>query len=565
MTRIVRLTESDLTKIVKRVVTEEKRKTKHVKPVNVLIEEIDLMLNFHYKTNSTFLRHAKDFGEKFNILESVKINLVENIFNKDGLILEKFDILSNKKVITESEFNFQGELNSYFNFIKTSLLYQGGFINESQYQNYNLLNEGGFWSDLGSSISSGVSAAGNWVADKAKAVGSAVKSGAQAVAKGAKAVGGAVVDVAKKGYAALQGAWTKLKNLGLGAFMEKYRAFLTSNYGAALQLLIEVSTEGFGAVIPVIAWGLLLQYDQANVIAGTPNWFNLIFSIIGTATTGLASKAIGAAMPFFKGAGKAANSIGKALEWVAKSKFGRFFEPFVSKIAAGLGKIPGIIAKAMAWVESVFGKVFGQGVVNFFKKGAQAVSKYVSEFATSMSKWFKQDVVQGSKKLLNKGLKKVFSSAATLSPKLEAYLATEAGKRLSSKLSIEVVDKIKKELTSTLKGYSEDQALAYIDKKYGAQYGNLIRFVKTVKDVKTTGQDIGKSTKNWKTAGQNLKNSGDWSKKHYQDVVAKTQGLVQKTAKATDLGTKVITPGLTNQPVPAPVPGTKPVPGTALA
>ena len=109
-------------------------------------------------------------------------------------------------------------------------------------------------------------------------------------------------------------------------------------------------------------------------------------------------------MPFFKGAGKAANSIGKALEWVAKSKFGRFFEPFVSKIAAGLGKIPGIIAKAMAWVESVFGKVFGQGVVNFFKKGAQAVSKYVSEFATSMSKWFKQDVVQGSKKLLNKVL-----------------------------------------------------------------------------------------------------------------------------------------------------------------
>ena len=577
MTRIVRLTESDLTKIVKRVVTEEKRKSKYVKPVNVLIEEIDLMLKFHYKTNSAFLKHAKDFGEKFNILESVKIDLVENIFSNDGLILEKFDRLANKKVITESEFNFQVELNGYFNFIRTSLLYQSGFINESQYQNYNLLNEEGFWSDLGSGISSGVQAVGNAVGGAVKsgvqavksgvkAVGSAVKSGAKAVVQGAKNVGGAVVDVAKKGYAALQGAWTKLKNLGLGAFMEKYRAFLTSNYGAALQLLIEVSTEGLGAVIPVIAWGLLLQYDIANVYAGEPNWFNVIFSIIGTATTGLASKAIGAAMPFFKTAGKAANSIGSALQWVAKSKFGQFFKPLVSKIAAGLGKIPGIITKAMTWVQSVFGKIFGQGVVNFFKKGAAAVSKFITEFATGMNKWFQTSVVKGSKKLVGKTIQKGLNTGASLSPQLATYLTTAAGKRLSAKLSVKTVQAVQAELGKKLYGVSTDQAIAYVDKAYGKPYGDMLRLAKTTGEIGAAGQSMRTSTQGWKVAAKN-KTGAEAAQDHFKSIATNTKGVIQKASDPLGANKDKPAPGTAPAPgvKPVPVPGTVPAPGTALA
>jgi hypothetical protein len=452
MSKVIRLTESDIENVVRGVIKQ--KKTQELKSANTLMVEIDSMLNFHYKSNSAFLKYTEDFSERFNILQDVK-NLVENIFSNDNIILERFNNFSNKGVIVESTFNFQEELNGYFKFTKASLLYQGGFITESQYNKYDLLVEN-WWDDVyntassvGNSVVSGVKAAGNAVVSGAKTVGNAVVSGAKtvgnAVVSGAKTVGNAVVSTVKAGYAALQGAWNKLKSLGVSAFFEKYRTFLTSNFGAALQILIEVSTEGFGAVIPLIAWALLGNYDVANIIAGTPDWFNTLFSLIGTATTGIASKAIGAAMPFFKSAGKASSSIVQAVEWLAKSKFGQMFKPLVNKISAGLGRIPGLIAKAMTWIKSVFGKVFGESVVNFFAKGANAIGKFIGELATGIKNFFSTTVVKGGKKVIAKGVNTVLAKAGSLIPKIDVYLATASGKRLASKLSENILPTLSSE------------------------------------------------------------------------------------------------------------------------
>ena len=546
MSKVIRLTESDIMKVVSGVI--EEKKTQELKSTNTLMVEINSMLNFHYKSNSAFLKYTEDFSERFNILQDVK-NLVENLFSNDNIILERFNKFSNKGVIVESTFNFQEELNGYFKFTKASLLYQGGFITESQYNNYDLLVEYG-WDDftgdvssVGSSVVSGVKAAGNAVVSGVKAAGNAVASGVKTVGKavvsGAKTVGNAVVSGVKAVGGALQGAWNKLKSFGVGAFMEKFRGFLTSNYGAALQILIEVSTEGFGAAIPLIAWGLLAQYDMANVVAGTPNWFNLLFSLIGTATTGIASKAIGMAMPFFKSAGKAAGSITQAIEYLAKSKFGQMFKPLVSAISAGLGKVPGLIAKAMTWVKSIFGKVFGESIVNFFARGANAVGKFIGELGTGIKNFFSVTVEKGSKKVVAKGVNTVLAKAGSLVPKIDVYLATASGKKFASKVGIEAVNTIKKELTSTIKTYSEDQALAYIDKKYGKVWGDTMRFVKTVKDVKGTAQKLGKNVKNWNQSG--IQGNTNLSATNYKDVVTNTDKLVKTTAKAGELGYNVAT------------------------
>jgi hypothetical protein len=516
MNKLIRLTESDIEKVVRGVLNE--KKTSHIKPINNLMEEIDSMLNFHYRSNSAFLKYTEDFSERFNILQDVK-NLVENLFSNNNVILERFNKFSNKGVIVESTFNFQEELNGYFNFVKSSLLYQGGFINESQYNGNSLINEGSW-----------INGVWNATVNTAKKVGNAVVSGA-------KTVGNAVVSGVKAGYAALQGAWNKLKSLGVGAFMDKYRTFLTSNFGAALQILIEVSTEGFGAVIPLIAWALLANYDIANIIAGTPDWFNALFSLIGTATTGIASKAIGAAMPFFKSAGKAAGSFTQAIEYLAKSKFGQMFKPLVSAISAGLGKIPSLIAKAMTWVKSIFGKVFGESVVNFFAKGANAIGKFIGELATGIKNFFGITVVKGGKKVLAKGVKTVLAKAGSLVPKIDMYLATASGKNLASKLSIETVNVVKKELTTTIKNYSEAQALTYIDKKYGKLYGDVLRFAKTAKDGTVTGQKLAKNAKNLTKYG--IQGNVNFAATNYKDAVSNTQKLVKTTAKAGELGNKV--------------------------
>ena len=557
MSKVIRLTESDIMKLVSGVI--EEKKTQELKSTNTLMVEINSMLNFHYKSNSAFLKYTEDFSERFNILQDVK-NLVENLFSNDNIILERFNKFSNKGVIVESTFNFQEELNGYFKFTKASLLYQGGFITESQYSKYDLLVEE-WWDDVKSGVSSvgnavvsgvktagnavvsGVKAAGNAVASGVNTVGKAVVSGANTVGKavvsGAKTVGNAVVSGVKAVGGALQGAWNKLKSLGVSAFMENYRSFLTSNWGAALQILIEVSSEGFGAVIPLIAWALLAQYDMANVVAGTPNWFNLLFSLIGTATTGIASKAIGMAMPFFKSAGKASSSIVQAVEWLAKSKFGQMFKPLVNKISAGLGMVPGLITKAMTWVKAVFGKVFGEGIVAFFTKGANAVGRFIGELGTGIKNFFSVTVEKGSKKVVAKGVNTVLAKAGSLVPKIDVYLATASGKKFASKVGIEAVNTIKKELTSTIKTYSEDQALAYIDKKYGKVWGDTMRFVKTVKDVKGTAQKLGKNVKNWNQSG--IQGNTNLAATNYKDVVSNTEKLVKTTAKAGELGSKVST------------------------
>ena len=563
MSKVIRLTESDIMKLVSGVI--EEKKTQELKSTNTLMVEINSMLNFHYKSNSAFLKYTEDFSERFNILQDVK-NLVENLFSNDNIILERFNKFSNKGVIVESTFNFQEELNDYFKFTKASLLYQGGFITESQYSKYDLLVED-WWDDVQSGVSSvgnavvsgvktagnavvsGVKAAGNAVASGVNTVGKAVVSGANTVGKavvsGAKTVGNAVVSGVKAVGGALQGAWNKLKSLGVSAFMENYRSFLTSNWGAALQILIEVSSEGFGAVIPLIAWALLAEYDMANVVAGTPDWFNLLFSLIGTATTGIASKAIGAAMPFFKSAGKASSSIVQAVEWLAKSKFGQFFKPMVNRISAGLGRVPGLIAKAMTWVKAVFGKVFGEGIVNFFAKGANAVGRFIGELGTSIKQFFTVDakalkgsvdkfgkkiikpIIKAPKKLVNTVIKGALQKGANLSPKLATYLATASGKTLSKKLAIQTVNTIKKELTSKLKTYSEDQAIAYVEKTYGKPYADLLKNSKSAYEVGQGSYKIGKNVNDWKKAGQNL--AQDTKVKQYQDVLAGTEKVAKST------------------------------------
>ena len=512
MSKVIRLTESDIMKLVSGVI--EEKKTQELKSTNTLMVEINSMLNFHYKSNSAFLKYTEDFSERFNILQDVK-NLVENLFSNDNIILEKFNKFSNKGVIVESTFNFQEELNGYFKFTKASLLYQGGFINESHYNGNSLINEGGWLNGVW-----------NATVNTAKTVGNAVVSGV-------KAVGGA-----------LQGAWNKLKSLGVSKFMENYRGFLTSNWGAALQILIEVSSEGFGAVIPLIAWALLAEYDMANVVAGTPDWFNLLFSLIGTATTGIASKAIGAAMPFFKSAGKASSSIVQAVEWLAKSKFGQFFKPMVNRISAGLGRVPGLIAKAMTWVKAVFGKVFGEGIVNFFAKGANAVGRFIGELGTSIKQFFTVDakalkgsvdkfgkkiikpIIKAPKKLVNTVIKGALQKGANLSPKLATYLATASGKTLSKKLAIQTVNTMQKELTSKLKTYSEDQAIAYVEKTYGKPYADLLKNSKAAYEVAHGAHEIATNVKDWKQAGQNLANSGNVTGEKYKEVVSNTQKVV---------------------------------------
>jgi hypothetical protein len=221
--------------------------------------------------------------------------------------------------------------------------------------------------------------------------------------------------------------------------------------------------------------------------------------------------------------------------------------------------VPGLIAKAMTWVKAVFGKVFGEGIVNFFAKGANAIGRFIGELGTSIKKFFTpavtnvvtkskvlaknakvlkgsvdkfgkkiiKPIIKAPKKLVNTVVKGALQKGANLSPKLATYLATASGKTLSKKLAIQTVNTIKKELTSKLKTYSEDQAIAYVEKTYGKPYADLLKNSKSAYEVGQGSYKIGKNVNDWKKAGQNL--AQDTKVKQYQDVLAGTEKVAKST------------------------------------
>jgi len=86
---------------------------------------------------------------------------------------------------------------------------------------------------------------------------------------------------------------------------------------------------------------------------------------------------------------------------------------------------------------------------------------------------------------------------------------------------------MKKELTSKLKTYSEDQAIEYVEKTYGKPYADLLKNSKSAYELGKGSYKIGKNVNDWKKAGQNL--AQDTKVKQYQDVLAGTEKVAKST------------------------------------
>lgn len=442
------------------------KKTTIMRYINYL-NRIEKILEFDKKVNLALINSNNQSFNKSFVIDNFRKKFILEVFDQNQYISESYYREFNSNILTESSNDLIYELERSIKFFKVSILHECNLISESQFRQALNLEEQ-FVDNLMNKAKQGV-----------QAVGSAVQK-----------AGAKVGQVVQKGVDKLKQTWTKIKDAGLNAFMEKYRTIISSGPAAAIQMLIEISTSGLGAIIPLIIWAILLLYDSANVVSGSPSWLNFIFSIIGTATTGIASAAIGKMLPLTKAAGAAVTTFDNAIAWIAKSKVGQMLEPFIGKIISGLSKIPGLLQKAITWINSVFGKIFGQGVVNFFSKGLKSVSGWVSKFQTLLQKYFPKGVAQTVKSGTSKGVAKALLKGGEFVPLLSNYLATSAGKTALNKLSINTVNVIKKQLEGKLKGMAEDKVIEYINNNYGKDYGNLLVSAKLVKDTKGTGKGV---------------------------------------------------------------------------
>ena len=332
------------------------------------------------------IRNMKKMNETERVvyLEEVMDNYILELFPETNFIHEEFNNNFTNNVLLESSNHSFRTLYKFFDFLKSSTLYECGFLNT---KSFNIsLNEQGFLQNVGNAINKGYQTVKKGIKKGVELGKKAVKAVAPYVTKFldsefARWVPG--VNVIKAGYDVykIYQNWEKIKKMTFEDWVEEFRAFLNGATGVVLQIVLALT--GYGNIANWIANGLLLIYDIAyqGIAKNNWNWYNILTSSIALVATGAGAAAFKIAAPLLKGV-TAAAKVGPAL---AKSPqvFAKV-APLIKSMGGGIGKIMGWVMKAFTGLSTKFpligrflkplkgvvGKIKGflDEVVNGFKK-----------------------------------------------------------------------------------------------------------------------------------------------------------------------------------------------------
>lgn len=352
-----------------------------------------------------------------------------------------------------------------------------------------------------------------------------------------------------KGKEMVQKAWDWTKKSVIGKFFNGLRDAANSGVGIAIQLIIDaVGPETFGVAfaIPAVVWGLIVNWDFANLVLGTPEWLNIVFDTLCLCTTGIMSTALA---PFTKAAkGAVFSSLEKVFLWLRETSFGKLIQKFLPAIEGGLGKAGSGIAKAAEWVATKFKGLIGEEMATLLKQGASKVKGWIAGFVESIMKWFgKGEAIAAEKAVLGqvekkaaKGLveKGIEAVAEGIRSRLSkwfgnpAWLEGELGKKFLEKgLKPAVTKNVEKYATDPIKEYGVETAAEMVDKKFGPIYGDMIRFAELAHKTGKESKSLMKGLNSFKD---------DFDVKSLQKVAKSVKSASGEIAKVTDVGGKVV-------------------------
>ena len=385
-------------------------------------------LLFQYKIHELKLNMFEYDSEKENYLNSIKRTYTP-YFKKNNTIISEYYLNFKSNLIVESLLTVNEKLKKYFNFISSSFLFEFEVITKPQYFNLlgnlnnNLLVEYG-WDDFTSDAAS----VGNSVVNTAKA--------------GAKAIGNKINQ-----------AWNYVKTKGIEFIMNGIRAALDSGVGTAVQTFL--SFTGVGNIATAVVWGVMALYDLYMYIKGNvKSPLNLILSVLGAISTGALSPLL---KPYKAGLS------GLNMSQIFTKLFEKLpvLKNWGTKLASGAGWLLNKMKDGAAFASKFLGVTWLTPIV-------ASASKWISTIVKNMS-----GVTVLAKNTVKKVIKLLGSKMGT---KVSEYLLTAAGKKMANTLSKATVQTINKELVvGKLKDSGADEVYAYVDKKYGKAYGNLIR------------------------------------------------------------------------------------------
>ena len=346
--------------------------------------------------------------------------------------------------------------------------------------------------------------------------------------------------------------WDWAKNGVIGKFMNALRDALNTSWGIAVQLFFDAlgpETLGAGFAVPMVVWGILVQWDQFNLLAGTPEWLNLIFDALSMATAGAAV----AALKPFKGAASAAlkgtkGTLGNIVKWLF-SKVPALMEllaKWFPTIASLIGKIGSFIAKAATWISKTFRKFIGAKMADALINAGKNAATWIKELVESIGKWIKTKVgAQVAKDVAKEGAKtlaeKIFQQGLI-------FLKKQTGwKWLYSKWVSKGLRKGAPELIENLiikkaKTKSTEVACAMVDKEIGQIEGDFCRFVPMIQATneqrrklmanmkKTDIEDINAMIKGIKGTAKSVKKGNEQTTKlvNQADTIYSDTDLIRK-------------------------------------
>jgi len=347
-----------------------------------------------------------------------------------------------------------------------------------------------------------------------------------------------------KGREVVQKAWDWTKKSVIGKFFNGLRDAANSGVGIAVQLLIDAigpETLGVAFAIPAVVWGLITQWDFANLLMGSPEWLNIIFDSLCLLTTGIMSTALA---PFTKAAkGAVFSSLEKVFLWLRETSFGKLIQKFFPVIEGGLGKAGGFITKAAEWVGTKFKGLIGEEMATLMKQGASKIKGWLTGFVESIGKWFgkggtatAEKAVLGqvekkaAKGLLDKALEGIRSRLSSWF-RNPAWLEGELGQKFVEKgLKPAVTKNVEKYITDPVKEYGVEKASEMVDRQFGPIYGDMVRFSELAHKTKKESKDLLKNLKSFKN---------DADIKGLQKVAKSIKNTSGKVAGTGEVGTKV--------------------------
>jgi hypothetical protein len=363
------------------------------KVFGTLFNELNIQKGVH-------IRNMKKMNEseRQEYLEEMMDNYVLDIFPRTNFIHEQFDNNFTNNMLLESSNHSFRTLYNFFDFLKSSVLYECGFLNT---RNFNIsLNEQGFLDSVGNAINKGYQTLKTGVQKGVEIGKKVVKAVTPYVTKFldsefAKFVPG--IQLAKVAYDAnkIYQNWEKIKKMTFEDWAEEFRSFLNGTAGVIIQIVLALT--GIGNIANWIANGLMLIYDVAyqGIGKGNWNWYNILTSAIALVATGAAAvlKPLGGVL---KGV-TAGSKIGPAL-----SKSPQLFNkiaPFIKSMGAGIGKIMGWVMTAFTTLTAKF-PLIGR----FLKPIGGAVNKikgFLDEVVSGFQTYFKKGALQNAPTVKN--------------------------------------------------------------------------------------------------------------------------------------------------------------------